>query len=149
MSASEPDGGHEALWGEPRGGQRTLSQRDRRLPDRDHHDADRECVHLPQLRPLGLLHAFFNNHVVLAGLVFEIDLVVLFDYSAWANLRLHTAPVLAALWLLLLPLAIGMLLTEEARKWLVRRVLRASSRERPQIMARHEITRCGQSSTAS
>ncbi len=86
---------------------------------------------------------------MLAGVAFEIGLVVLFDYSAWGNLLLHTAPVPAALSLLLLPLAIGMLLTEEARKWLVRRALRASSGQRPQIMARHETMRCGQSSTAS
>ena len=80
----------------------------------------------------------FDNHVILAGVALEIGLVVLFDYSAWGNLLLHTAPVPPSLWLLLLPLAIAMLQAEEVRKLLVRRALQASSGHRPGVVARRQ-----------
>ena len=70
-----------------------------------------------------------DNRVILAGVALEIALMALFDYSAWGNLLLDTAPVPLALWPFLLPFAIVMLLAEEARKWLAR--LPAHTRQSP------------------
>ena len=69
----------------------------------------------------------FDNPVILAGVALEIILVVLIDYTPWGNMLLSTRPVPAALWLFLFPFAFGMLLAEEVRKWLVRRILQARS----------------------
>jgi len=70
-----------------------------------------------------------DNRVILAGVALEITLMALFDYSAWGNLLLDTAPVpLARLWPFLLPFAIVMLLAAEARKWLA---LSAHTRQSP------------------
>ncbi len=67
----------------------------------------------------------FDNPVILAGIALEVALVLAFDYSAFGNRLLDTEPVPLVLWLFLLPFAVAMLLAEEARKWLTRRLLRA------------------------
>jgi sodium/potassium-transporting ATPase subunit alpha len=67
---------------------------------------------------------FFDNRLIVGGVLFEIALILLIDYTSWGNLILSTAPVPGEVWLLLIPFAAGMLVLEELRKWIVRRSLR-------------------------
>jgi len=62
-----------------------------------------------------------GNRLILAGVLLEITVLVLFNYSPWANVILGTAPLAASVWLVILPFAVFMLILEEARKWLARR----------------------------
>jgi sodium/potassium-transporting ATPase subunit alpha len=64
-----------------------------------------------------------GNRLILWGVVCEVALILLIDYTAWGNILLGTAPVGADVWRFLLPFAVGMLFLEEVRKWLVRREL--------------------------
>jgi calcium-translocating P-type ATPase len=75
---------------------------------------------------------FFDNPLILGGVALEIAILLFISYTPWGNALIGTMPVPAELWLFLLPFAAAMLLCEEARKWLVRRVLRpmASRRRR-------------------
>lgn len=86
---------------------------------------------------------------LLVGVALEVGLVVVFDYSTSGTWMLHTAPVPSSLCLLLFPLAIGMLLAEEARKWLVQRAFRKSPGRAFTAMPDQEPGRCGRSFTAS
>ena len=69
----------------------------------------------------------FSNRLILWGVVIEIGLVVVIDYTPWGNLVLGTAAVSGELWLFMVPFAAGMLVLEELRKWFVRRTLRPGS----------------------
>ena len=51
----------------------------------------------------------------------EIALLLAANYAPWANALLSTLPVPGAVWLLLVPFALGILALEELRKALVRR----------------------------
>jgi magnesium-transporting ATPase (P-type) len=64
---------------------------------------------------------FFSNRLILAGVVAELALIALIDYTAPGNLVFGTAPIPPGVWLYVIPMALGMLALEEARKWLVRR----------------------------
>jgi magnesium-transporting ATPase (P-type) len=66
---------------------------------------------------------WFDNPIIVAGIVLEIVLVIVIVYSAWGNSLLQTAPVPGKLWAFLIPFAAAMLILEELRKWLVRRNL--------------------------
>ena len=66
---------------------------------------------------------WFDNPIIVAGIVLEIVLVIVIVYSAWGNSLLQTAPVPGKLWAFLIPFAAAMLFLEELRKWLVRRRL--------------------------
>ncbi len=66
---------------------------------------------------------FTDNRLIIWGVGLELALLLLISYSAWGNAILDTAPVPNALWLFVIPLAIGMLILEEVRKWIVRRSL--------------------------
>lgn len=70
----------------------------------------------------------FNNRVILWGVVLEIGLLLLIGYTPWGNFLLGTVAVPREFWLFIVPFAIGMLILEEIRKWLVRRTLRHSAR---------------------
>lgn len=70
----------------------------------------------------------FDNRLILLGVAFETVLLVLFNYAAIGNALLQTLPVPAAVWAVIGPAAVLMLLLEEARKWLVRKRLKASAR---------------------
>ena len=65
----------------------------------------------------------FNNRLILWGVVLEFVLLVAIDYTSWGNFVLGTAAPPGALWLFIVPFAVGMLVLEELRKWLVRRTL--------------------------
>jgi sodium/potassium-transporting ATPase subunit alpha len=73
---------------------------------------------------------FIDNRLILCGVLLELAFLLLINYSAWGNMILDTAPVPPGLWLFIIPLAVGMLVLEEARKWLVRRSLPSASNTR-------------------
>lgn len=62
-----------------------------------------------------------GNRLLLAGVVAEIALILLIDYTPWGNELFGTLPIAGEVWLLLIPMALAMLLLEELRKWWVRR----------------------------
>lgn len=62
----------------------------------------------------------FGNWLIVAGVILEIAVLVLFNYSPWVNDLLGTAPLAGSVWLFIVPFAAGMLILEELRKWLAR-----------------------------
>ena len=57
---------------------------------------------------------------MLAGIVAEIGLILLIDYTPWGNALFGTAPIPASVWLFILPFALAMIALEELRKWICR-----------------------------
>jgi len=66
-----------------------------------------------------------GNRLLLMGVGTEIALILAIVYTPWGNALVGTAPIGLDAWLMMLPFAGGMLLLEELRKLVVRRVLRA------------------------
>jgi calcium-translocating P-type ATPase len=64
----------------------------------------------------------FENHIILWGIVLEIVLIAVIDYTQWGNVIFGTKPLAPDVWLFILPFALGMLLLEELRKFVVKRV---------------------------
>lgn len=62
-----------------------------------------------------------GNRLIVWGVVLEVALVLLIDYTTWGNIIFGTAPIEMRVWLFVIPLAIGMAVLEELRKWLVRK----------------------------
>ncbi len=67
---------------------------------------------------------FSGNPLIAWGVVLEIALMLLIDYTPWGNAILGTLPPAREVWLIVIPLAAGMVLLEESRKWFARRQLR-------------------------
>jgi sodium/potassium-transporting ATPase subunit alpha len=67
-----------------------------------------------------LARGLFSNKLICAGIAAEIVLIALIDYTPWGNRLFGTAPIPAAVWVFMVPFAVGMLALEELRKWLVR-----------------------------
>lgn len=65
--------------------------------------------------------SIWNNPLILYGVLLEIALILVIDYTPWGNRLFATAPLDKEVWLFVMPFAFGLLLLEEARKWLVRR----------------------------
>lgn len=65
--------------------------------------------------------SLLNNSLILYGVLIEIILILLIDYTPWGNAIFATAPLNNEVWLFIMPFALGMLLLEELRKWIVRR----------------------------
>jgi magnesium-transporting ATPase (P-type) len=65
---------------------------------------------------IGLL----SNPLIGWGVILEIALIVLIDYTPWGNLIFGTGPISAQVWLFVMPFGIALLISEELRKWLVR-----------------------------
>jgi magnesium-transporting ATPase (P-type) len=57
-----------------------------------------------------------RNKLILGGIAIELLLILLIDYTRAGNLIFATAPLPLATWLFIIPLALAMLLIEEARK---------------------------------
>ena len=71
----------------------------------------------------------FGNALIILGVISEIVIVLLINYTPWGNSLLGTAPIGEQVWGFLIPFAAGMFLLEELRKWLARkRLLNASLR---------------------
>jgi calcium-translocating P-type ATPase len=64
-----------------------------------------------------------GNALIILGVLFEIAILLLINYTPWANSLLGTAPIGASVWGVVIPFAAGMLILEEARKWLARKRL--------------------------
>jgi magnesium-transporting ATPase (P-type) len=79
-------------------------------------------VHLCRSRRTSVFsHSLFGNRLITAGIVAEIALILLIDYSPAGHALFGTAPLEWKAWLFVLPFAAAMLLLEEARKAFVRR----------------------------
>ena len=66
------------------------------------------------------MSGLFSNKLILAGVAAEVALIALIDYTPWGNSLFGTAPIPWAVWLFIIPFALGSLALEELRKWLVR-----------------------------
>jgi len=78
-------------------------------------------VHLCRSRTASFLSLpLFNNRLVTVGIIVELVIILLIDYTAAGHLLFGTAPIQWTVWLLVLLFAVGMLLLEEARKAVVR-----------------------------
>ena len=70
-----------------------------------------------------------GNTLIILGVVSEIAVLLLINYTPWVNSLLGTMPMGERVWAFVIPFAAGMLILEEARKWLARkRLLNLSSR---------------------
>jgi magnesium-transporting ATPase (P-type) len=63
----------------------------------------------------------FSNPLIGAGILAELAIILLINYSPLGNQIFGTAPIAAEVWLFTLPFAAGLLVLDELRKWLVRR----------------------------
>ena len=68
---------------------------------------------------IGLL----GNPLIGWGVILEITLIALIDYTPQGNSIFGTAPIAAKTWLFVIPFALALFILEELRKWLVRRLL--------------------------
>jgi calcium-translocating P-type ATPase len=64
-----------------------------------------------------------GNWLIILGVVSEIVIVLLINFTSLGNSLLGTVPVGKEIWGLLIPFAAGMFLLEELRKWLARKRL--------------------------
>ena len=67
-----------------------------------------------------LATGLLGNRLIIWGVILEVAMVLLIDYTPWGNFLLSTSPVTGAVWLFIVPFAAGLLVLEEVRKWLVR-----------------------------
>jgi magnesium-transporting ATPase (P-type) len=65
----------------------------------------------------------FGNWLIMSGVILESAVLILINYSPWANSILGTAPIAGSVWLFIIPFAAGLLILEELRKWLAREKL--------------------------
>lgn len=79
--------------------------------------------HCRSERESAFAFGLFSNRWILAGIVAELVLILLIDYTSLGNRLFGTAPLAGKVWLMLLPFALGMVALEEFRKWLERRIL--------------------------
>ncbi|MBS1214322.1 MAG: ATPase, partial [Proteobacteria bacterium] len=70
-----------------------------------------------------------DNRIILCGIALEIALLLAIVYAPAGRSPFGTAPLGMEIWLFMLPFAFGMILLEEARKWLVSK-LRKRPRDR-------------------
>lgn len=75
------------------------------------------CRH-PDLSAFSHLHR--RNPMIWYGILFEMGLLLLIDYTPWGNALFGTAPIGVGVWLFIIAFMPVMLLIEEARKWRVR-----------------------------
>lgn len=72
-----------------------------------------------------------SNRLIFWGVVTEIILIILIDYTYWGNLCFGTRAISLDIWLFTIPFALTMLIIEEARKWYLRRRLVTSNHSFP------------------
>ena len=65
---------------------------------------------------------FLGNTLLLWAVALEALLIVLIDYTPWGNAIFGAAPITASVWLFTLPFAFGMLILEELRKKMARKL---------------------------
>ena len=69
----------------------------------------------------------FRNPLILPAIVIELGLILLIDYTPWGQAVFGTASIPWKVWAFVVPFALGLLLLEEIRKWIVRRFLNRSA----------------------
>ena len=72
---------------------------------------------------------FFGNRLIVLGVILEIILALAINYTSVGNWLLDTAPVPNELWLLLIASGAAMLVLEELRKWVARKLLHNSTKQ--------------------
>jgi calcium-translocating P-type ATPase len=78
-------------------------------------------VHLCRSRRTSIVaRPLFGNALITAGIVAEVGLILVIDYTAFGNTVFGTAAIGYQAWLAVLPFAVAMLAFEEARKAFVR-----------------------------
>ena len=60
--------------------------------------------------------SLFGNRIILLGILAEMVMIFLIDYTPWGNLAFGTFPVGVEVWLYAIPFMLGMLVLEEIRK---------------------------------
>lgn len=74
-------------------------------------------VFLCKLPNRSIFHGgLLDNPIILFGIALEVILLALIDYTPWGNYVFGTAPLDAATWLIIIPMALTILLVEEVRK---------------------------------
>jgi magnesium-transporting ATPase (P-type) len=74
-------------------------------------------VHLCRSRRTSVLSlSFFSNRLITAGIVTELVVILLIDYTPIGHALFGTAPITWTAWVFVLPFAMAMLLLEEGRK---------------------------------
>lgn len=68
-----------------------------------------------------------KNRLIWYGIIFELLLLLLIDYTPWGNALFGTAPLGAEVWLFIIAFMPAMLLAEELRKAVVRRMAGSNS----------------------
>ncbi len=71
----------------------------------------------------------WRNPLIIFGVLWEIVILLLTNYSPWGNYLLGTAAIGEEVWLFILPFAAAMFILEELRKWFARRRLLAPHAE--------------------
>ena len=78
-------------------------------------------VHLCRSRRTSVFSLpLWSNGLITAGIVTEIVLILLIDYTSVGHALFGTAPIGWRVWAIMLPFAGGLLMLEEARKALAR-----------------------------
>ncbi len=67
-----------------------------------------------------LARNLLSNKLILAGIATEILVIMLIAYTPWGHALFGTASIALVVWLFVIPFALGMLVLEELRKWLMR-----------------------------
>jgi len=70
-----------------------------------------------------------GNPLIIFGVISEIAILLLINYTPWGNSLLGTGPIGEKVWAFIIPFGAGMFILEELRKWLARkRLLKPPSR---------------------
>ena len=69
---------------------------------------------------------FLSNPLIFAGILSELILILLIDYTSVGNQMFGTAPIPFTVWLLAAGLALGMFVVEELRKAVQRRMMKSA-----------------------
>jgi len=63
-----------------------------------------------------------GNSLIAWGVIVEIGVILAIDYTSWGNRIFGTSPLRLGAWLFVIPFALGMLLLEELRKSIIRKL---------------------------
>jgi len=63
-----------------------------------------------------------SNPLISWGIATEVLIILLIVYTPWGNRIFGTAPISWDVWRFMIPFAVGMVVVEEIRKWIYRRI---------------------------
>jgi magnesium-transporting ATPase (P-type) len=94
-------------------------------------------VHLCRSRRTSIFSLpLLSNRLITAGIVTEIVLILLIDYTSAGHALFGTAPIGWSTWVIILPFAASMLMLEEARKVLIRSIAKRATAGTPAQVGR-------------